>query len=124
MNWHVSMNVPIAVVNLYHTSRNAYHYAVRRVKTNWKLLRKSYFLNAMLQGDRQFMTETKKIKQHKKNTPSSDDGHYTPLNIANHFAEKYDVLFNTDAVSDIGQLHRATILVVLIIFGENGNKLI
>ncbi len=46
-------------------------------------------------GDKQFMTETKKIKQHKKNTPSSVDGHNTPLNIANHCARKYDVLFNS-----------------------------
>ncbi len=58
-------------------------------------VRKCNFLNAMLQGDRQFMTETKKIKQHKKNTPSSVDNHYTPLNIANLFAEKYNVLFNS-----------------------------
>ncbi len=49
----------------------------------------------MLQGDRQFMTETRKIKQCEKNTPSSVDGHCTPLKIANHFAEKYDVLFNS-----------------------------
>ncbi len=49
----------------------------------------------MLQGDRQFMTEIKKIKQHKKNTYSSVDGHYTPINIANHFAGKYNVLLNS-----------------------------
>ncbi len=60
-----------------------------------RLIGNCNFLNAMLQGDRQFMTETKKIKQCKKNTPSTVDGHYTPLNIANHFAEKYDVLFNS-----------------------------
>ena len=83
------------VTHMMRSSRNAYHYAIRRVKTNRKLMKKCNFLDTMLQGNRQFMKETKKVKQNKRSVPSSVDGAENPPDIAEHFASKYETLFNS-----------------------------
>lgn len=49
------------------SSRNAYYFLVRSIKTNRTMLRKGNILNDILQ----FMTETKKMKMHEKNNLSS-----------------------------------------------------
>jgi len=77
------------------STRNAYHYAIRRVKTQKNMLKKATFLDALLQGDREFHKETRKVKWHKRTTPSSVDGISNPRGISELFKDKYDTLYNS-----------------------------
>ncbi len=83
------------VTHMMRTSRNAYHYAIRRVKSHRKLVERSNFMDSMLEGDRNFMQEVKKVKRQKKAMPSSVDGLKDPQHIADKFASNYKDLFNS-----------------------------
>ena len=76
-------------------SKREYHYAVRRVKSNKNLIKRCNFLNALLQGDRNFFDEVRRIKGTSKNSASVIDGLTCESEIASLFAEKYEGLFNS-----------------------------
>ncbi len=88
------------VTHMMRSSRNAYHYAVRRAKRHRKMLQRSNFMNSMMQGDRQFIQEIRKIKKHNKTVPSAVDGLSEPQEIADHFASKYSTLYNSAVYDD------------------------
>ncbi len=77
------------------TSRNAYHYAIRRLKCHQKTVKRSTFMDTMMQGNRQFMQEVRRKKRHWKIIPSSVDGFSDSQYIANQFASKYSDLYNS-----------------------------
>ncbi len=93
-------NASELVTRMMRQSRNNYHYAIRRVKSQKNLVKKCNFLNSMMKGDRQFHQEVKKVKQVNKTVPSSMDGITDANGIAEHFSDKYNSLFNSCTYED------------------------
>ncbi len=77
------------------TSRNAYHYAIQRLKHLQKIVKRATFMDTMMQGNRQFMQEARRRKIHRKTMPSSVDCFSDSQDIANQFASKYSYLYNS-----------------------------
>ncbi len=84
------------------TSRNAYHYAIRRLKHHQKTVERANFMDTMVQGNRYFMQEVRIRKRYQKIRPSSVDGFSDSQDISNQFASKYDDMWdviNHDVIS-------------------------
>ncbi len=47
------------------TSRNAYHYAIRRLKHHQKTVAHANFMDTMMQGNRQFMLAVRRKQRHR-----------------------------------------------------------
>ncbi len=77
------------------TSRNAYLYAIRRLKRHQKTVERSNWMDAKMQCNRQFMQEVRRRKRHRKTMPSSVDGFLDSQDIANQFPSKYSDLYNS-----------------------------
>ncbi len=88
-------NVSHYITYMMKTSRNAYHYAIQRLKRHQKTAERANFMETMMQGNRQFMQEVRRRKRHRKTMPSSVDGFSDSQDIANQFASKYSDLYNS-----------------------------
>lgn len=75
-------------------TRTAYHKAVKYINKNKEYIKRCNFLNASLQGDKNLFKEIRKTKQNNKIVSNCIDGLQDNGHIANHFASKYDKLFN------------------------------
>ena len=99
--WHaiwISMGKPLncQIYNVMKHTRNQYHYAVRRVKNNATKIEQDNMLVSFLDGKAPDLI--KKLKSNRLNSkpkaPSHMDGKVGNANIADHFASKYDELYN------------------------------
>jgi hypothetical protein len=77
------------------SSRRDYHYAIRQVRRQETQLKKEGFLKALLQGDRQFHCEVKKLKGIKPRHANTVNGKQSKVDIAEEFAVEYKTLFNS-----------------------------
>ena len=77
-------------------TRAKYHLALKSVKKNKDNICAQRLAESIC-GDssRDFWKEIKKIKQSKNSKSHCIDGKYTSNGIANHFADKYDILYNS-----------------------------
>lgn len=109
--WHavwVSMNRPIncELHNVMKMTRNKYRYAVRRLKKISSDVKQDKMLNSFLDGKANNLIKELKSQRVSKvpKVASSIDGHGNKSNISNHFAAKYEALFNTNVSSDLNNL--------------------
>ena len=79
-------------------ARNQYRYAIRRVKRNERTIRLEQLAEAAsCDNSRDFFTEVKKLKPKNASAPNVNDL-TNSKDIANHFAEKYQSLYNKHVV--------------------------
>ena len=93
------------VHDLMKTSKNQFHYAVRRVKRNEANLRKENFLNQCLNNDTNSIFKELKNKRKIAQRPNNIDGVTGGGNIANTLKTNYINLYNThDDKSEINEI--------------------
>jgi hypothetical protein len=83
------------IAEMMRSSRRDYHYAIRQVRRHETQLKKEGFLKALLQGDRQFHAEVKKLKGIKHRHANTVNGKQSKKDIADEFAVEYKNLFNS-----------------------------
>ena len=88
--------------NVMKHTRNVYHYAVRRIKNNASQIKQEKMLDTLTkQKVPNLIKELKSQRSgHKSVNASKIDGKCGPVNIANHFADIYSELYNTNNSSD------------------------
>jgi hypothetical protein len=82
---------------LYHTmrhSKNQYKYAKRRCFNAADQIKRNKFIEACLNGEKDLLSEIKKMKRTTQHTSAKIDGHSEDTAIANHFRNIYDKLYN------------------------------
>ncbi len=97
-------NVSYYTTYMMKTSKNAYYYAIRRLKRHQKAVKIANLIDTMIEGNRQFMQEVRRRMGHPKTTPSSVDGFPDSQDRANQFASKYSDLYNCSQ-SDKRSIH-------------------
>ena len=76
--------------------RNQYHYAIRRVKNQEKLLRKNKFLLSCLNNNiNDIFTEIRNMRNNGNKSAKMIDGKTNSADIAGHFKSLYDDIYNT-----------------------------
>ena len=77
-------------------TRNAYHYAVRRMKNNESHIKQNNMLNSLVNHKVPNLIKELKSQRtgYKSVSASKIDGKFDPTNIANHFADIYSELYN------------------------------
>ena len=99
-----------AVADIMRRTRAQYHYAIRRVKRDEADIVKHRFAQAVCSDcSRDFWTETRKITAKRVNPASCVDGYLSPQSISDHFANKYQDLYNcvsfdADDMNDISKM--------------------
>ena len=81
--------------NIMKTSKNQYHYAVRRAKRNEANIRKENFLDQCLSNDTNSILKELKNKRKSAQRPNNIDGVTGGANIANTLKNNYEKLYNT-----------------------------
>ena len=82
---------------LYHTmrhSKNQYKYAKRRCSNAADQIKRNKFIEACMNGEKDLLTEIKKMKRTSQHTSSKIDGYSDDTAIANHFKNIYEKLYN------------------------------
>ena len=97
MFWHAiwisygkPLNTPVHLIMK--STRNKYHYALRRCKRSVEIIKKNKLLDACINGKGNIFDEIRKIRKVKKNSPQCIDG---CNNVPEKFANVYEELFNS-----------------------------
>ena len=106
--WHsiwVSMGRPIncEAHNVMKCTRNKFRYAVRRLKKISSDVKQDKLLDSYLDGKANNLIKELKSQRRSKvpTVPSKIDGHSNKPDISNHFASKYEQLFNKNISNDM-----------------------
>ena len=90
------------VFNIMRCTRSKYHYMVRNLKrTRDTQIRASLGRSLLLNGNRDYSRELKKIRRKIRSVTSVIDGFTESKDIANAFASKYSVLYNSVINPDV-----------------------
>ena len=83
-------------------TRNAYHYAIRRIKNNASRIKENNMLTSLMNGKVPNLIKELKSQRsgYKCDKASKIDGKFDSINIANHFADKYSELYNRNNSTD------------------------
>ena len=82
-------------------TKHKYHWSINRVKKFEQEIRKSKFLSECLDGKvNNILQDMKKLRGNNSHTPGSIDGLSNPKDIANHFKDLYQEIFNVHNDSD------------------------
>ena len=97
--WHsiwVSSGKPAAgqLLSLMRETKHQYKYALRRVQRGCNSIQKDKFVSAILKGGTNIFDEIKRFRGRSNKCSSTIDGDVGASNIANHFAEIYEKLYN------------------------------
>ena len=77
-------------------TRARYHRVVRDLKRNQAELRKSKLTDRATSADnKEFWAEVKKLNRSKSTIPTQVGGRNNDVNIAQHLADKYRILYNS-----------------------------
>ena len=103
--WHslwVSAGKPIdgQLLHLMRDSKHQYKYALRRVQRAKNKIQNDMFLTSIMQGGVNIFKEIKKYRGKVKNCSSTIDGEIGATNIAEHFAGKYEQLYNQNQLGE------------------------
>lgn len=75
--------------------RNQYHFAIRRLKKSTDLVKHNNMLNSCILGGSDIFNEIKKLRKNNSFKVNNIDGFNNDNLISNHFAGKYDKLYNS-----------------------------
>ena len=75
------------------TTRNKYHYQIRKIKKSEEIIRKHKLLNACINGNADIFQEIKKMRRHTPQVATSLDG--KEGNVSNSFKQIYEKLYNS-----------------------------
>lgn len=75
-------------------TKNQFRYAKRRCENSIERIKRDKFIEACLSGEKDLMDEIKKMKHKKHHVSSKIDGFSKGSDIANHFKEIYESLYN------------------------------
>ena len=93
------------VAKIMRSTRSRYHYAIRYVKTNDEIMRKNAMASSISENNyRDLWKEVSKVRTKCKVTPQCMDDVTGSENIAELFANKYDMLYNS-LCSNSAEIH-------------------
>ena len=89
-------------------TKNQFRYAKRRCENATEGIKRDKFIQACLSGEKDLLSELKKMKHTRRHMSSKIDGHSKDTDIANHFKDIYEALYNrTGTDIPLRELHHS-----------------